>query len=81
MYRPRVRTGGGVLGFEVQPNGDIVLALLHGDMTLKRLRYDRSGRPELHPENAAADYPVIRPTEHDDFSVQGVLTGILRRYA
>ena len=27
VYRPRVRTGGGVLGFEVQPNGDIVLAL------------------------------------------------------
>ena len=27
VYRPRVQTGGGVLGFEVQPNGDIVLAL------------------------------------------------------
>ena len=61
-------------------NGDIVLEYLHGDMTLKRLRYDRAGRPELHPENAAADYPVIKPTVHDDFAVQGVLTGILRRY-
>ena len=71
-----------VLDRSMRPrNGDIVLALLNGDMTLKRLRYDRSGRPELHPENAAADYPVIKPTEHDDFSVQGVLTGILRRYA
>lgn len=71
-----------VLDRSMRPrNGDIVLALLHGDMTLKRLRYDRAGRPELHPENASAEYPVIRPAEHDDFSVQGVLTGLLRRYA
>ena len=60
-------------------NGDIVLAYLHGDMTLKRLRIV-NGKPELHPENEAAGYPVIRPTEYDDFQIQGVLTGICRRY-
>ena len=60
-------------------NGDIVLAYLRGELTLKRLRIV-NGRPELHPENEAAGYPVIRPSPYDEFSVQGVLTGICRSY-
>lgn len=69
-----------VLDRSVRPrNGDIVLALLNGDMTLKRIRFDRSGRPELHPENHLAEYPVIKPAKSDEFSVQGVLTGVVRR--
>ena len=69
-----------VLDRSIRPrNGDIVLAMLNGDMTLKRVRFDRAGRPELHPENGLADYPVIKPVKSDDFSVQGVLTGIVRR--
>lgn len=60
-------------------NGDIVLAFLRGELTLKRLRIV-NGRPELHPENEAAGYPVIRPSPYDEFSVQGVLTGICRSY-
>lgn len=60
-------------------NGDIVLALVRGDMTLKRLMFV-NGRPELHPENEKAHYPVIRVSRYDDFQVLGVLTGICRRY-
>ena len=68
-----------ILDSAIEPrSGDIVLAYLHGDITLKRLRIV-DGRPELHPENALADYPVIRPTKYDDFQIQGVLTGICRR--
>ena len=68
-----------ILDSSLEPrSGDIVLAYLHGDITLKRLRIV-DGRPELHPENAIADYPVIRPTKYDDFQIQGVLTGICRR--
>lgn len=60
-------------------SGDIVLAYLHGDLTLKRLRFE-DGKPVLHPENEAANYPVIRPMATDDFQIQGVLTGIYRKY-
>ena len=59
-------------------SGDIVLAYLHGDFTIKRLRIV-DGRPELHPENEAADYPVLRPEESDDFSIEGVVTGFCRK--
>lgn len=59
--------------------GDIVLAYLHGDFTIKRLRYT-DGKPELHPENAAAGYPVIYPTPYDDFNIEGVVISSIRRF-
>lgn len=69
-----------ILDRSLEPrSGDIVLAFLHGDFTLKRLRI-RDGKIELCPENAAADYPVIRPGEGDNFSIEGVLTGICRKF-
>ena len=60
-------------------NGDIVLAFLNGDMTLKRLHVE-DGKPELHPESLSSEYPVLKPTEYDDFQIIGVLTGTGRRY-
>ena len=69
-----------IIDRSVEPRrGDIVLAFLHGDFTLKRLRI-RDGKIELCPENAAADYPVICPGEGDNFSIEGVLTGICRKF-
>ncbi len=59
--------------------GDIVLAVLNGEFTVKRLKVV-GGKPELHPENAAADYPVIRPNEFDAFQIEGVLVGSGRKY-
>lgn len=69
-----------ILDRSIEPrSGDVVLAYLGGEFTLKRLRIE-NGVVSLHPENESADYPVIRPTEFDDFSVEGVLTGICRRF-
>lgn len=69
-----------IIDRSVEPrSGDIVLAYLHGDFTLKRLRIV-DGVPELHPENQAGTYPVIHPSEYDDFQIEGVLVGSGRRY-
>ena len=69
-----------IIDRSVEPrSGDIVLAYLHGDFTLKRLKIV-AGVPELHPENASGAYPVIHPGEYDDFQIEGVLVGSGRRY-
>lgn len=60
-------------------SGDIVLAVINGEFTLKRLRI-ADGIAELHPENQAANYPVIRPGEFDGFEIEGVLVGSGRKY-
>jgi DNA polymerase V len=59
-------------------NGDIVLAFYDGSFTVKRF-FKRGSRVELRPENAAAGYPVLRPSPLEEFSVEGVVTGIGRR--
>ena len=64
----------------VEPrSGDIVLAYLQGDFTLKRLEIV-DGVPELHPQNSTGNYPIIRPNEFDDFQIEGVLVSSGRRY-
>lgn len=60
-------------------SGDIVLAVINGEFTVKRLKII-NGIVELHPENQAANYPVIRPGEFDGFEISGVLVGSGRRY-
>ena len=59
-------------------SGDIVLAFYDGSFTVKRF-YRRGSLVELRPENAAAGYPVLRPSPLEEFSVEGVVTGIGRR--
>ena len=59
-------------------NGDIIVALLNGENTLKRLRYDANGRPYLHPENPV--YPDIMIHEGDRFYIQGVLIYAIKAY-
>lgn len=59
-------------------NGDIVLAYIDGEFTIKRLRI-KEGLPELHPENEATDYPVIQPGPYDDFGIEGVVMWNLRK--
>ena len=69
-----------VIDRAVRPHpGDIVLAYLHGDFTVKRYRLV-DDVPELHPENAAANYPIIRPTPYDDFCIEGVLITSIRKF-
>ena len=54
--------------------GDIVVAIVDGQFTLKRLELDR-GSFVLKPENKA--YPVIRP--EGTLEIFGVMTGLVRK--
>lgn len=54
--------------------GDIVAAIVDGELTLKTYRVHR-GYPELHPENPA--YSVIRPK--GELEIFGVMTGLVRK--
>jgi repressor LexA len=55
--------------------GDIVVAILDNEFTLKRLDREK-GRIVLRPENKA--YPVIRPK--GDAEIFGVVVGMFRKY-
>jgi len=55
--------------------GEIVVAIIDNEFTLKRLHKER-GRVVLKPENKA--YPVIRPK--DDLEIFGVVVGQFRKY-
>lgn len=56
-------------------DGNVVIAVVDGELTVKRLRLTATG-PELHPENPA--FPVMRPAE---LLVWGVVTTCLHRLA
>ena len=58
-------------------HGDIVVAVVAGDYTIKRL-YKHMGRVELRPENPA--YPPIVFQEGSELLVWGVVVGVVRRY-
>ena len=55
-------------------DGDIVVALLDNDATLKRL-YHKDGKIILHPENKQMNDIVL-----DKCNVQGVLVGCIKKY-
>ena len=62
---------------EVARDGEIVVALVHGqEATLKYLRRE-GGMIRLDPANAAYEPQFYRP---DEVQVQGKLAGLLRRY-
>jgi len=54
--------------------GDIVIAIVDGQFTLKTLDLER-GRFVLKPENKA--YPIIRP--ESDLEIFGVMVGLVRK--
>jgi repressor LexA len=56
--------------------GDIVVAILENEFTLKRLGREK-GRIVLLPENMA--YPVIRPT--GNLEIFGIVVGQFRKYS
>lgn len=58
-------------------HGDIVVARLNGEDTVKRL-YHRDGRVLLVPENAALA-PITVDPERDAFAIDGVVVGVIRR--
>ncbi|MDP2152225.1 MAG: translesion error-prone DNA polymerase V autoproteolytic subunit [Methylotenera sp.] len=61
------------------PNiGDIVLAVLNGEFTIKTLGRHKSGPPRLLPANK--DFKPIEITEEMQFEIWGVVTGSFRRF-
>lgn len=59
-------------------DGAIIIAALGGELTIKRLRITPLG-PELHPENSK--YPIIKPSDSEDFLVWGVVTSVIHQFA
>ncbi len=57
-------------------HGKIVVALLNGEFTVKRLKIE-GGKIFLAPENSR--YPVIEVSEGSDFQVWGVVTYAIHR--
>lgn len=60
-------------------SGDYVAAYIDGEFTLKKFRLDESGRfAWLIPANSK--YKPIKVTEENDFTVWGVVTGVIRKF-
>ncbi|MGV3581089.1 MAG: LexA family protein [Methylophilus sp.] len=58
--------------------GDIVLAGVDGEFTIKTLGKDKQDMPRLIPANP--DFPIIEIKEGMQFEILGVVTGSFRRY-
>ena len=56
---------------------DIVVALVNGEYTIKRL-YKTSSKVELRPENPAYQQIVFK--EGRELEIWGVVVGVVRRY-
>jgi DNA polymerase V len=55
-------------------NGQVVIAVVNGDLTVKRIRKDRD-KLWLMPENE--DFSPIEIDEHTDFHIWGVVTNVI----
>lgn len=60
--------------------GDIVLAVLDGEFTIKTLSRSKDGSVKLLPANATGTYKAIEITEEMHFEIWGVVTGSFRRF-
>lgn len=61
------------------PNvGDIVLAVINGEFTIKTLAKNKSGAPRLLPANK--NFKPIEISEEMQFEIWGVVTGSFRRF-
>jgi repressor LexA len=58
-------------------DGDVVVALLGDEVTLKRMYRETDGTLRLQPANAAIP-PII--VAADQVTIQGIVVGLLRRY-
>ncbi len=58
-------------------NGEIAVALLNDEATVKRL-FDEGSHWRLQPENAALD-PMLVPKEETQFRVAGKVIGVVRK--
>ena len=61
----------------VEPtSGRIVIAVINGELTVKRLQYSRQGWPYLCPENP--DYSPIAISEETDCHLWGVVINVIK---
>ena len=60
--------------------GDIVLAVIDGEFTIKTLSRQKNGNPRLLPTNASGQYTSIDIQEGMQFEIWGVVTGSFRRF-
>ena len=58
--------------------GEIVVAIVEGEATLKRIYHEANGTIRLQPANARMDPIYVRSPEA--LEVRGVVRGVLRRY-
>lgn len=58
--------------------GNIVMAMVDGEFTIKTLGKAKNGMPRLLPANP--DYSVIEIKENMEFKIWGVVTGSFRRF-
>lgn len=60
--------------------GDIVLAVINGEFTIKKLGRNREGNALLIPANSSGAYKPIVITEEMSFEIWGVVIGSFRRF-
>lgn len=60
--------------------GDIVMAMLDGEFTIKTLGRHKSGAPRLLPANSTGAFSPIEITEEMNFQIWGVVIGSFRRF-
>jgi repressor LexA len=58
-------------------SGQIVVALINGEATLKRY-YPKGNKVELHPRNP--DFPIIKVQDTDNFQINGIVLYSFREY-
>jgi len=59
-------------------NGDMVVALVRGEATVKRFYREKAGMIRLQPANDALQPTLVRAS---DVEVRGVVTAVMRKYA
>ena len=68
-----------VVDRSLQPkHGDIVVAVIHGELTVKRLHKNHSDKTFLMPENP--DFKPIKITEEMEVMVWGVVTSAIHEF-
>lgn len=60
--------------------GDIVLAMIDGEFTIKTLSRQKNGKPQLLPANASGKYRPILIEDGMQFEIWGVVIGSFRRF-
>lgn len=60
--------------------GDIVLAMIDGEFTVKTLAKQKNGDPKLLPANSSGKYEPILILKQMHFEITGVVTGSFRKF-